>query len=58
MTELSDSDRGEGGYGSSDIDVSAATETSVNKENVHDDVQQESTTEQAAASAREAETVE
>ena len=58
VTELSDSDRGEGGYGSSDIDVSAATEASVNKEDVHDDAQQESTTEQAAASAREAETVE
>lgn len=59
VTELSDSDRGEGGYGSSDIDVSAATENSVDKkDDVHDDVQQDSATEQAAASTREAETVE
>lgn len=60
VTELSDSDRGEGGYGSSDIDVSAATGSTANMkaDDTRDDVVSQTVPEPAAASTSGAETME
>lgn len=60
VTELSDSNRGEGGYGSSDIDVSAATGSTANMkaDDTRDDVVSQTVPEPAAASTSGAETME